>query len=160
MLAGGARAGLVLAAAGDALGASPADLDSVAAGAGTVDAVDWVGALADAARSGSPVTDPPSMPEGPPGAVWNGVLHALSVRMWDAADRVQAVAGPGRRVVVFGGGSRSRPWVATKAAGGPLPVVRSMADEPVARGAALFGGVAAGWWPSVDAAPRPGLKPV
>jgi len=35
VLAGGARAGLVLAAAGDALGASPADLDSVAAGAGT-----------------------------------------------------------------------------------------------------------------------------
>ena len=159
-LAGAARAGLVLAAASGALGSSLRELDSLARGAGTVDATGWVAALADAARSGSPVPDRLEAPGGAPGAVWNGVLQALAARTWEAADRVQAVAGSRRRLVVFGGGSRSRPWVEAKAAAGHLPVVRSAARQPVARGAALFAGVAAGWWPSVDAAPPPGWEPV
>lgn len=157
-LAGAARAGLVVAAVGDALGATPADLDGLAQRGGTVDATRWVAALADAARSGEPLASAPP-PDGPPGAVWNGVLDALSALTWEAAERVQAVAGPRRRLVVYGGGSRSRRWVATKAASGPLPVVRSTAKEPVARGAALFAGVTVGWWPSVDAAPKPDLEP-
>ncbi len=91
--------------------------------------------------------------------MWNGVLCALAVRTWDAVDRVEAVAGPGHRLVVFGGGGRSRPWLERKAAAGRLPVLRSTAGEPAARGAALFAGVAAGWWQKVDAAPT-GLEPI
>ncbi len=160
VLAGAARAGLVLAAASSALGASPAELDSLALQAGTVDAAGWVDTLDGAARSGVPMAHGSPAPAGPPGALWNGVLRALAVRTWDAVDRVEAVAGPGRRLVVFGGGSRSRPWLETKAALGRLPVLRSTAGEPAARGAALFAGVAAGWWQSVDDAPAPGLEPI
>ncbi|MGI8685387.1 MAG: FGGY-family carbohydrate kinase [Acidimicrobiales bacterium] len=160
VLAGGARAGLVLAAAGAALGGSPADLDALAAGAGTVGAAEWADALAEAVRSGRPHAERLTPPVGPPGAVWNGVLLALAARTWEAAGRVEAVAGPARRLVVFGGGSRSRPWLEAKAAAGHLPVLRSTAGEPVARGAALFAGVAAGWWPSTGAAPRPAPTPV
>jgi xylulokinase len=56
---------------------------------------------------------------------------------------------------VFGGGSRSVPWLRAKAAEAGVPVVRSSVAEAVARGAAVFAGVAAGWWPSAAHAPRP-----
>lgn len=57
------------------------------------------------------------------------------------------------RMVVIGGGGRSAPWLRAKAAVAPVPVWRSSAFEAAARGAALCAGVAAGWWPDVDAAP-------
>ncbi|MGH9179059.1 MAG: FGGY-family carbohydrate kinase, partial [Acidimicrobiales bacterium] len=93
-------------------------------------------------------------PAGSPGEVWNGVLAALAARTLDAAGRAEQLCGPSRRLVVFGGGSRSDPWLRAKQAAGFLPVVRSGAKEAVARGAALTAGVAAGWWP----APPTGLK--
>lgn len=159
VLASGARAGLVLAAAARALGSSPAELDGMAEVAETVDATAWVDALAEAVRSpaGAPPPGEGPPPAGSPGAVWNGVVHALAARTNDAVDRVEEVAGRADRLVVFGGGSRSRPWLRAKAAAGHLPVVRSTAEEPAARGAAVFAGVAAGWWPSAGAAPRPDL---
>ena len=152
VLAGAARAGLVLDAAAGALGQSPAALDRMTGGAGSVDATGWVREAATAVKEGAL---PGPLPEGTPGAVWNAVLHALCVLTWEAVTRVESVAGAGRRLVVFGGGSRSRPWLLAKEATGHLPVVRSGATEAVARGAALYAGVAAGWWPTVQAAPAP-----
>jgi xylulokinase len=218
LLASAARSGLVAAAVTAALGCSAAELDRCAGTAATVAVEPQV---IDAAVEGEPLDLPP----GPPGAVWNGVLAALSERTWDAVDRLQRVAasaaepwppgqagesaepsraGPwlpgqagesvepsraGRRrssgrsdkgsamapgsgggaeavgegpdLVVFGGGSRSRPWLAAKARARPKATVwRCPATEAVARGAALFAGVAAGWWPAAEEGPSFDLERV
>ncbi|MDQ1377830.1 MAG: hypothetical protein QOE15_2003, partial [Acidimicrobiaceae bacterium] len=105
------------------------------------------------------------LPDGSVGAVWNGVLVALASRGWDAVDRVREVAGlagaDGSRLVVFGGGSRSLPWLEAKASARPdIEVWRSGAVEAVARGAAVYAGVAAGWWSAPDDGPRPPLERV
>ena len=121
-----ARAGPVIEAAAAELGRSPAELD----------------ALAAAGDAGA-------------GREWAGVLDELTARTVDAYDRLTAVLGPRRRVVVFGGGSVSEPWLRAKAAALPVPVVRSTVTSAVARGAAVHAGVAAGWWPSEAGAPRP-----
>ena len=160
VLAGAARAGLVLAAAASALGLPLAELDALAEPAPTLDASAWVEATAEAVRWPSAGQAVRGLPAGAPGAVWNAILVALSDRTWAAARRVEEAGGPARRLVVVGGGSRSRPWLRAKSASGHLPVVRSATSEAVARGAALFAGVAAGWWPSTEAAPRPSLEPV
>lgn len=160
-VASAARAGLVVGAAARALGGAPADLDALAGDeVDAVDAGDWVEAIVEASRRDRSAPDVGPPPPGWPGAVWNGVLHALVDRTWEAAGRLADVCGPARRMVVFGGGSRSRPWLAVKARQGSVPVVRSTAGEAVARGAAVSAGVAAGWWPDADAAPRPPVEPV
>ena len=63
----------------------------------------------------------------------------------DTSARLSALLGPHRQMVVFGGGSRSRPWVAAKAAVAGLPVLRSTAPEATARGAALVALERLGW---------------
>jgi sugar (pentulose or hexulose) kinase len=81
------------------------------------------------------------------------LLHALAERTADAAARVgQLVAA--RRMLVIGGGSASRPWLRAKMALVPLPIVLPATSQAVARGAAVFAGQAAGWWPSPEAAPK------
>ena len=152
VLASGARAGLVLGGAARALGLDWAELDELAATAGRVDVDHFVAALEGG--------EEPEAPAAPPGEVWNGVLRALARRTWDAVDRAEDLSAPAERVVVFGGGSRSRPWLRAKAEVGRLPVWRSTASEAVARGAAVTAGVAAGWWGSVGEAPQPVLEPV
>jgi sugar (pentulose or hexulose) kinase len=80
-----------------------------------------------------------------------------------AVERATALVGPPSRLVVFGGGSRTRPWCRRKAEGGArdgIAVWRSRAGEAAARGAALQAGVAAGWWSSTAEAPSPGLDEV
>jgi xylulokinase len=89
------------------------------------------------------------------GREWKRVLDELTARTVDAYGRLTAVVGPRQRVVVFGGGSVSEPWLQAKAAALPVPVVRSTVTSAVARGAAVHAGVAAGWWPSEAGAPRP-----
>lgn len=158
VLASGARAGLVLAAAAAALGRPLPELDALANGAGRVDAGAWVNAVR--AAGPGPAGPIPDLPGGAPGDVWNGVLGALAARTWDAARRVEAVCGPAGRLVVFGGGGRTRVWLRAKAESGHLPVMRSMASEAVARGAAVFAGVAAGWWPLSEVAPAAAVEPV
>ena len=74
-----------------------------------------------------------------------------------AAGRVADLAGPHRRLVVFGGGSRSPAWLRAKAAEAGVPVLGCPVPEAAARGAALAAGVAAGWWPSPAAGPVPAL---
>lgn len=150
VLVGAVRAGLVLETAAAALGRSPADLDRLA------DVPDGRHPMdASAAVDGLAHGNAGDLPDGPPGAVWAGLLDALAARTAGAYERLAAVVGVPERMVVFGGGSVSDRWLRAKAAALPVPVVRSTVDSAVARGAALYAGVAAGWWPSVDDAPLP-----
>ena len=146
-LYGAARAGLVLEAGAAVLGHSLQELDGMAHDASPADIGDAVDALARG--------QPASLPDAPDGEVWAGLLQVLTARTVDGYQRLTSVVGPCRRLVVFGGGSASEPWLRAKAAAMPVPVVRSRFRSEVARGAALYGGVAAGWWPSADDAPRP-----
>ena len=160
VLASGARAGLAVNDAAETLGSDPADLDARATeGHGTLDAPGLLESLRE--------RQPPALPDGPDGAVWRTLLDALSVCTADAVERVAALLGrrpqrsgtqPASRLVVFGGGARSEPWLAAKAARLQVPVWRTEAAEAVARGAAVLGGVAAGWWPSPAEAPPPALR--
>ena len=152
VLASGARAGLAVEHAADALGMSPSDLDAEAAeGDGTLEAP----GLLESLRA----RNPPALPDGPAGAVWRTLLDALSVCTADAVERVTGLLGRPARVVVFGGGARSQPWLAAKAARLEIPVWCTAADEAVARGAAVLGGVAAGWWAPSEA-PKPRVAQV
>lgn len=150
VLASGARAGLALAEAARALGREPGELDELAAGARPVDAP---GLLESLARR-----DPPALPDAPPAEAWATLLDALSASTADAVEAVIGLLGPRPRLVVFGGGSHSRPWLEAKARRLPLPVARSTAREAVARGAAVLAGAAAGWWAADDAPALP-LEP-
>jgi xylulokinase len=152
VLASGARAGLALAEAARVLGQEPADLDGLAAGARPVAAPGLGESLAR--------RDPPLLPDASPGEAWATLLDALSASTADAVGAVTGLLGPRPRLVVFGGGSRSRPWLEAKARRVPLPLARSTAREAVARGAAVVAGVAAGWWPSPEAAPAVALEPI
>jgi xylulokinase len=152
VFASAARAGSILDAAARSLGRSPAELDDMAEGAGAVDVSDMVQALGAG-------QDPGPAP-GTPGETWNGLLAMLVARTADAEGRALELLGPARRLVVFGGGSRSRPWARAKAGACRLPVWRSTAGEAAARGAALYAGVAAGWWPSTGQAPPVALEEV
>lgn len=152
VMAGAARAGLVLRAVAAALGGTPAELDDLAEGCGRVDA----SALVVAVQEGSAL----DLPDAAPGQVWNGVLDTLAERTAQSVGRLVHLLGPRRRLIVFGGGSDSRPWLRAKAARAPLAVWRSPAPEAVARGAALFAGVAAGWWASTEDAPALSPEPV
>jgi xylulokinase len=145
VLAGAARAGVVLAAAAGLLGHSIEELDAMAEDAPCVDAEAFLRDLQAGEGAGPP--------EGTPGGVWRGLLHALAERTAEAVARVAELV-PARRMLVIGGGSTSRPWVREKVALVPLPVVRPATSQAVARGAAVFAGEAAGWWPSPAAAPK------
>ena len=134
------RAGLVLEGAASALGRSLQELDGLAEGASPADVADAVDAFARGER--------PSLPDVGPGEVWAGLLAALADRTADAYTRLTEVVGPAAGVVVFGGGSASKPWLRAKAERLPVPVRRSTVSSAVARGAALQAGVAAGWWPT------------
>ncbi len=156
VLSGAARAGLILDSVARALGRTPGDLDDLAELAGAGPEVD-----VDALRAGVDEGSEPVLPPGAPGEIWNGLLHALAARTAKAADRLADLLGPARRMVVFGGGSTSDPWLRAKARSLQLPVLRSAAGEAVARGAAITAGVSAGWWPSPQqGAPLATLEPL
>lgn len=153
-MASAARAGVVLATAAAALGHPPAILDHMAEGADSWLDLDHsvVDALAggDASALAGAVTGASTMAE-----AWGGLLRALSARTAQAALRVSPFALRPERVVAFGGGVVSRPWMAAKAASLHLPLWLSPAVDAPARGAAVAGGVAIGWWDDVSSAPRP-----
>ena len=152
ILAGAARAGTAVQAVADALGASPADLDGQAAGAPAFDGSEL---LAAALAGDVPV------PAGvAPGEIWDGLLTALSERTWQAVGRATELVGPPSRLVVFGGGATSRPWLEAKAGIGNVPVWRTTTREAAARGAALTAGVVAGWWPSAKDGPAAPLQEI
>ena len=152
ILAGAARAGTAVQAVADTLGASPADLDGQAAGGPAFDGPEL---LAAALAGDVPV------PAGvAPGEIWDGLLTALSERTWQAVGRATDLVGPPLRLVVFGGGAASRPWLEAKAGIGNVPVWRTTTREAAARGAALTAGVAAGWWPSAKDGPGSPLEEI
>ena len=143
VLASATRSGLVIDALTAHLSTEPAALDRLAAAGPPA-----------ASPSGGPMVDGPivdlgqgiEVPAGPPGAMWTATLQALTRRTAAAAERVAALAGPHRRLVVFGGGSRSPVWLRAKVAEMGCPVVTCPdAGATAARGAALAAGVAAGW---------------
>ncbi len=157
LLAGAARAGRVIDAVSGLLGQPAVELDRQAAAAGdpVVDVTELVAAVLEGRR--------PELPPGSPGEVWQGVLRSLAGQTWDAVGRAGALVGAPSRLVVFGGGSRSRQWLGAKADVGVkhgTTVWRSRAGEAAARGAALQAGVAAGWWPSPAQAPPAALEEV
>ncbi len=130
VLASAARSGVVLGELAVSLGSSPAELDRLAESA------------SDA------------------GQCWSAALTDLAGRTAAAGQRVGEIVGPHRRLIVFGGGSRSKPWLVAKAAAAAgVPVLRSTVPEAAARGAAVAAGSAAGWWPA-GAGPAPALEAV
>lgn len=148
-LVSAARAGIVLDTAAGILGRKPDDLDRLAEHASPTD----VGNAVEAREA-------MSLPDGPPGEIWAGLLDALATRTAEAFGRLTELIPAPEAVVVFGGGSVSEPWLRAKAARLGVPVLRSTVASAVARGAALHAGVAAGWWASVDVAPTPEPEPV
>lgn len=159
VLASATRSGLVIEALAAHLRMSPLQLDELVA-AGRPRGGSAPGPT-DAPRAPTPqmpghlvaLAQGIEVPDGRPDEMWTATLTALAHRTADAAQRVAALAGPPRRLVMFGGGSRSRVWSEVKAAVLGIPVLSFPAAEAAARGAALVGGVAAGWWPSLAAAP-------
>ena len=151
-LVSAARAGIVLEAVSAALGHNPADLDRMAVGTEPLPVED--GVIDDLAQR-----DPTRLPNGSPGEVWAGVLHALVARTADGCERLRTLFGDAEAMVVFGGGSVSEPWHRAKTERLDVPVRRSVGATAVARGAAVHAGVAAGWWASADDAPPPPALP-
>jgi xylulokinase len=143
------RAGIVLRTAASALGRSVEELDELAtaASAAGLRPVDVSGSVDDLTGG-----DAGSLPHGEPGEVWAGLLDALAERAAEGTGRLTDLVGPAERMTVFGGGSRSEPWLAAKSRRLPFPVQQSVAGA-VARGAAVHAGVAAGWWASAEDAP-------
>jgi len=107
VLAGAARAGLILDAVARTLGRAPGQLDDLAELVGEAGAALDVAALRGSIDKGTR----PELPPGSAGEIWNGLLHALAARTTEAADRLGELLGPSRRMVVFGGGSASTPWL-------------------------------------------------
>ena len=128
-LASAARSGIILGELAASLGCSPAELDGM------------VGSGTDA------------------GGVWEDALTELAGRTIAAGNRLAELAGPHKRLLVYGGGSRALPWVAAKAKAAGVPVLRCMVAEAAGRGAAMAAGSAVGWWPAGDG-PAPALEPI
>jgi sugar (pentulose or hexulose) kinase len=99
--------------------------------------------------------DAAALPDAHPAEIWAGLLDALVARTVDACARLTKLIGVPKGIVVFGGGSASGPWLKAKAARLDVPLRPSTGASAVARGAAVHAGVATGWWPSTDAAPKP-----
>jgi sugar (pentulose or hexulose) kinase len=89
-----------------------------------------------------------------PAHVWRATLDAIAEVGSGVLERIRSLSGPERRVVVAGGGARSAGVRAIKRAVlGPF--VEPRVTEAGARGAALFGGLAAGVYPDVSSFPEP-----
>jgi sugar (pentulose or hexulose) kinase len=89
-----------------------------------------------------------------PEALWRAALEAAGRETARILDELASVAGPHDRLVVTGGWTRSRAYRSIKRDEiGPFDVPE--VAEAGARGAALFGGLAAGLFETVDDFPRP-----
>ncbi len=124
------------------------DMDAAVANGAAVSiypgGTDWV-VMVGAARAGPAIEDAAAAlglspaecdalgPDDERGRIWAGVLASLTDRTVDAYRRLTGVIGPRTRVVVFGGGSVSEPWLRAKDAALAVPVVRSTVTSAVAR---------------------------
>ena len=89
------------------------------------------------------------------GMLYRAVLEGLAMRaafIVDAAVDLGGIPAP-ERIRLISGGSRNPLLVAAKANAFGRPVTVVDASEATALGAALLGGVAAGLWPDIEAAP-------
>ncbi|HET9724242.1 MAG TPA: FGGY family carbohydrate kinase [Actinomycetota bacterium] len=89
-----------------------------------------------------------------PAALWRAALEAAGHETARILDELASVAGPHGRLVVVGGWTRSETYRQIKRASvGACEIPQVV--EAGARGAALFGGLAAGLFGSLDDFPRP-----
>lgn len=93
-------------------------------------------------------------PEASPGALWRAAMEATARESARLVTSIDELAGRTQRLVVTGGWARSDAYRTVKRA---VQGTFDHADvaEAGARGAALFGGLAAGVYGSVDEFPRP-----
>ncbi len=94
-----------------------------------------------------------------PGALWRAAWEALERGWAELLARLEEVSGPAEELVLTGGWAAARAKRLPEALGSRrlwLPEVR----EAGARGAALFGGMAAGIYPDPAAFPRPAWQAV
>jgi xylulokinase len=143
VLASAARSGVVLGELAASFGRSPEELDRLA--------ISFVRSPAEQKRLAPSGTAA--------GRAWSDSLADLAARTVAAGARVADLVGPHDRLIVFGGGSRSIPWLAAKAAAAGVPVFRCTVADAAARGAGVAAGSAAGWW-GAGAGPRPAVEPV
>lgn len=93
-------------------------------------------------------------PDAEAAVVWRAATHAVTIQARELADRLEGVAGPRGDLVVAGGWTHSAALMAAKTQ--LLGAHRtSTVSEAGCRGAALFAGVAAGFYPELEAAPTP-----
>jgi sugar (pentulose or hexulose) kinase len=95
-----------------------------------------------------PVLD---LPDAPPGVVWRAAIDACEAEMASLLDRMAAITGSHRRVLVTGGWSRDEAVMQSKRALGAVEA--PPVTEAGARGAALIAGVAAGVFAGIDDLP-------
>jgi sugar (pentulose or hexulose) kinase len=94
-----------------------------------------------------------------PAGLWSAALDAVSAGAPRTIRAMEAIAGPARELVLSGGWARCAGLRRRKA--GLLPVVRWPAVvEAGARGAALFGGCAAGMFDGPSLFPKPEDQPL
>ncbi len=74
------------------------------------------------------------------------VMEGLAVEASFLLDSIGQVAGRAREVAVLGGASKNRLWIEILASVLDIPVVVPAIRDAAAVGAAVLGGVAAGWW--------------
>ncbi|SEE90496.1 FGGY-family carbohydrate kinase [Jiangella alba] len=108
--------------------------------------------VADVAGAVATLTGIPAEPS--PAMVWRAALDAVMRRGRAALDVMASVTGPHTRVVAVGGWLRGDAVVATKRAALGDVLIPPVA-EAAARGAALFAGLAAGRYDSIDDLPDP-----
>jgi xylulokinase len=145
------RTGMVRARAAGVLNSDAIELDALAESAPPLEAAGFLASLGSSR---------PQVPRGPIAGLWAGVLHELAGRTLEAAGRMNELFGAPRRLVVLGGGANSPAWLRAKDERFDVPVVRAVTSQAVARGAAIFAGISAGWWRDVAGAPLPQMSPV
>ena len=146
-LLGSAWSGLALREVLDALGADRAEVDAeaLAMPPGAADGLELDLELHSLDRP------PLRLPDAPRGLVWRAAIDVCEAESAALLERMAAVAGPHRRVVVAGGWARDDAFMQAKAALGAVEA--PPVTEAGARGAALLAGVAAGLYPSIDDLP-------
>jgi xylulokinase len=80
------------------------------------------------------------------GALVRAVLEGVAFGLRGSLDLVRSIGSEANVGRVSGGGARSALWLRICASVLELPLERVAVDEGAAYGAALLGGVAAGWW--------------
>jgi xylulokinase len=92
------------------------------------------------------------------GHLARAVLEGCAFAMRDVIERLRELAVPADRIVLMGGGARSRTWAGIRADVSGLPVFRVREVDTAPIGAAMLAAVAAGLYPdlAVCAAELPG----